>query len=109
MRCISFRRLTSLFMPTFFRICWADGAHSTRYTPYSPNSGFYYVRNNDRTRYFFEVFMRLGDQIMGTYFDQYSFDFFQLKVLRFAAQYSLTSIVRELTRSVGITSISYEL
>ena len=27
-----------------------DGAHSLRYAPFSANSGFYYVRNNDRTR-----------------------------------------------------------
>jgi len=28
-----------------------DGAHSLRYAPFSANSGFYYARNNDRTRY----------------------------------------------------------
>jgi len=42
-----------------------DGAHSNRYAPYSPNSGFYYVRQNDRTRYFFEVFLRMGELILG--------------------------------------------
>ena len=29
-----------------------DGAHSLRYAPLSANSGFYFVRNNDRTRSF---------------------------------------------------------
>jgi len=42
-----------------------DGAHTNRYAPYSPNSGFYYVRYNDRTRYFFEVFLRMGELILG--------------------------------------------
>ena len=45
----------------------SDGAHSPRYAPYSPNSGFYYVRQNERTKYFFEVFVRTGDLIVGTY------------------------------------------
>lgn len=40
-----------------------DGAHSPRYRPYSPNSGFYYVRHNERTEYFFSVFARMGDLI----------------------------------------------
>jgi hypothetical protein len=42
-----------------------DGAHSSRYAPYSPNSGFYYVRQNERTKYFFEVFIRMGELIVG--------------------------------------------
>lgn len=41
-----------------------DGAHSSRYAPYSPNSGFYYVRYNERTKFFFETFIRMGDQII---------------------------------------------
>jgi hypothetical protein len=64
-RCVTSKRL--IFLLT---IC-SDGAHSTRYTPYSPNSGFYYVRHNDRTRYFFDVFMRMGDQIIGENYDMY--------------------------------------
>jgi hypothetical protein len=43
-----------------------DGARSNRYAPYSPNSGFYYVRYNPRTLYFFSVFMRMGDSVIGT-------------------------------------------
>lgn len=44
-----------------------DGAHSKRYAPYSPNSGLYFVRNNERTKYFFQMFIRMGDLIMGTF------------------------------------------
>lgn len=40
-----------------------DGAHSVRYAPYSPNTGFYFVRANDRTQYFFNCLVRLGDMI----------------------------------------------
>jgi hypothetical protein len=40
-----------------------DGARSMRYSPYSPNSGFYFVRHNDRTEYLFSVFARMGDLI----------------------------------------------
>ena len=40
-----------------------DGARSVRYAPYSPNSGFYYVRCNERTQSFFNVFIRMGDLI----------------------------------------------
>lgn len=87
-----------------FVVCWEDGAHSTRYTPYSPNSGFYYVRSNDRTRYFFEVFMRVGDQIMGTYFDLVSTVYFEVR----GTVFSNVNALYRLTRSVWITSIGYE-
>ena len=40
-----------------------DGARSMRYSPYSPNTGFYFVRHNDRTEYLFSVFARMGDLI----------------------------------------------
>jgi hypothetical protein len=40
-----------------------DGARTARYAPYSPNSGFYFVRFNERTSYFFSVFLRMGDLI----------------------------------------------
>jgi hypothetical protein len=40
-----------------------DGAHSVRYAPYSPNTGFYYVRAVDRTRYFFHCLVKLADTI----------------------------------------------
>jgi hypothetical protein len=31
--------------------------------PYSPNTGFYFVRHNERTEYLFSVFARMGDVI----------------------------------------------
>lgn len=40
-----------------------DGAHSFRYAPYSPNTGFYFVKAVDRTRYFFNCFIKLSDLI----------------------------------------------
>lgn len=41
-----------------------DGARSVRYTPWSANSGFYYVRHNDRTRYLLNCLLMEGDMIM---------------------------------------------
>eukprot|EP00546_Thalassionema_frauenfeldii_P019774 CAMPEP_0178903354 /NCGR_PEP_ID=MMETSP0786-20121207/5111_1 /TAXON_ID=186022 /ORGANISM="Thalassionema frauenfeldii, Strain CCMP 1798" /LENGTH=517 /DNA_ID=CAMNT_0020574717 /DNA_START=125 /DNA_END=1675 /DNA_ORIENTATION=- len=40
-----------------------DGAHSVRYAPYSPNTGFYFVKAVDRTRYFFNCLIKLSDLI----------------------------------------------
>jgi hypothetical protein len=40
-----------------------DGGRSIRYGPYSPNSGFYYVRHNDRTEYFFHSLLMAGNII----------------------------------------------
>jgi hypothetical protein len=40
-----------------------DGARTVRYGPYSPNSGFYYVRYNDRTEYFFHSLLMAGNII----------------------------------------------
>ena len=41
-----------------------DGAHSSRYAPYSANSGFYYIRNNAETRYFLTSLLYAGDMIL---------------------------------------------
>lgn len=41
-----------------------DGARSTRYAPWSPNTGFYFVRNTPRTVFFFNMFCRMGDVIL---------------------------------------------
>ncbi|KAG7337290.1 nucleotide-diphospho-sugar transferase [Nitzschia inconspicua] len=38
-----------------------DGSRQTRFRPYSANSGFYFVRNNDITRFFFSTLLRMGD------------------------------------------------
>lgn len=43
-----------------------DGSHSTRYQPYAANSGFYYVRYNERTRYFLTALLMSGDVILKT-------------------------------------------
>lgn len=41
-----------------------DGGHSTRYAPYSANSGFYYVRANPKTEHFFSSLLMGGDVIL---------------------------------------------
>lgn len=41
-----------------------DGAHSPRYAPYSANSGFYYIRHNDLTRYFLTSLIYSADLIL---------------------------------------------
>ena len=43
-----------------------DGGHSIRYSPYSANSGFYYVRNTPRTQYFFHSLLLKLDLILQT-------------------------------------------
>ena len=40
-----------------------DGARAVRYQPYSPNSGFYFVRHNERTEYFFHSLLMAGSII----------------------------------------------
>ena len=47
-----------------------DGAHSSRYAPYSANSGFYYVRNNDKTKYLFASLLYSGDMIIQSHSHQ---------------------------------------
>jgi len=43
-----------------------DGGHSTRFSPYSANSGFYYVRHNSLTEHFFSSLLLAGDLILKT-------------------------------------------
>lgn len=43
-----------------------DGGHSVRYAPYSANSGFYYVRYNERSEYLFHSLLLSGDLILST-------------------------------------------
>lgn len=47
---------------------WHDrsGNHSLYYAPYSANTGFYYVRANERTRHFFNSFLLAGDLVLTT-------------------------------------------
>jgi hypothetical protein len=47
-----------------------DGNHALFYAPYSANTGFYYVRHNDRTQYFFNSMLLSGDLILGTHSHQ---------------------------------------
>eukprot|EP00546_Thalassionema_frauenfeldii_P019907 CAMPEP_0178896680 /NCGR_PEP_ID=MMETSP0786-20121207/1314_1 /TAXON_ID=186022 /ORGANISM="Thalassionema frauenfeldii, Strain CCMP 1798" /LENGTH=258 /DNA_ID=CAMNT_0020567123 /DNA_START=409 /DNA_END=1181 /DNA_ORIENTATION=+ len=41
-----------------------DGSKQPRYAPYSPNTGFYYVRANEKTQYFFGQLVRQADTIV---------------------------------------------
>lgn len=43
-----------------------DGAHSLRFAPYSANSGFYYVKHNDKTRNFLTALLMAGDIVIST-------------------------------------------
>eukprot|EP00934_Nitzschia_sp_Nitz4_P005090 Nitzschia sp. Nitz4//scaffold12_size214221//128194//130007//NITZ4_001509-RA/size214221-augustus-gene-0.30-mRNA-1//-1//CDS//3329535047//5080//frame0 len=43
-----------------------DGARSHRYAPYSPNTGFYFVRHSSETLYLFDMLLRDGDNIAKT-------------------------------------------
>jgi signal peptidase I len=43
-----------------------DGAHSVRYAPYSANSGFYFVRSNELTKYFFTSLLYHNDEIISS-------------------------------------------
>ena len=47
-----------------------DGSRSLFYAPYSANTGFYYVRSNERTQLFFNSLLMAGDLIMATYSHQ---------------------------------------
>ena len=42
-----------------------DGTHHPeRFRPLAANTGFYYVKYNERTEYFFSVFIRMGDTVV---------------------------------------------
>eukprot|EP00529_Nitzschia_sp_RCC80_P028723 CAMPEP_0113523672 /NCGR_PEP_ID=MMETSP0014_2-20120614/45824_1 /TAXON_ID=2857 /ORGANISM="Nitzschia sp." /LENGTH=328 /DNA_ID=CAMNT_0000421765 /DNA_START=11 /DNA_END=995 /DNA_ORIENTATION=+ /assembly_acc=CAM_ASM_000159 len=43
-----------------------DGNHALYYAPYSANTGFYFIRNNERTQYFFNSLLMSGDLILST-------------------------------------------
>lgn len=47
-----------------------DGSRGIFYAPYSANTGLYYVRNNARTRYFFNSLLMAGDLIKSTHSHQ---------------------------------------
>ena len=50
-----------------------DGATSPRYAPYDANSGFYYVKSNDKTKYMLLSMLYYGDMIEQTRSHQATF------------------------------------
>lgn len=50
--------------PYFDVLFQEDGARSARYSPYSANSGFYFVRKNESTRHLLTRMLFAGDTIM---------------------------------------------
>jgi len=63
---LEYFKLSSGDTPKFDMYFQDDGAHSVRYAPYSPNTGFYFVRAVDRTRYFFNCLVKMSDIIQQT-------------------------------------------
>ena len=53
-------------MRKFDAIFQDDGGHSVRYSPFSANSGFYYIRNNRLTQHFMTSLLMAGDVIIAT-------------------------------------------
>ena len=47
-----------------------DGSRGLFYAPYSANTGFYYIRQNDKTLHFFNSFLLSGDVILSTHSHQ---------------------------------------
>ena len=43
-----------------------DGGRSLDFSPYSSNSGFYFVRNNRKTQHFFNSLLMMGDMILSS-------------------------------------------
>jgi len=43
-----------------------DGARNLFFAPYSANTGFYFVRSNIKTQYFFNQMLMMGDMILST-------------------------------------------
>jgi len=50
-------------LPEFDMYFQDDGSRAERYSPYSANSGFYYVRSNNRTKHLFRHFIYSADLI----------------------------------------------
>jgi hypothetical protein len=47
-----------------------DGARTPRYTPYFMNSGFYYMKYNEKTQYFMERLLKSCSEIASTHSHQ---------------------------------------
>ncbi|KAL7539259.1 hypothetical protein ACHAXR_010753 [Thalassiosira sp. AJA248-18] len=50
-------------LPEFDMYFQDDGSRQERYTPYSANTGFYFIRSNDKTRHFFRHLLYSADLI----------------------------------------------
>ncbi|KAL3779512.1 hypothetical protein HJC23_011148 [Cyclotella cryptica] len=57
-------------LPDFDIYFQDDGSRQERYAPYSANSGFYYVRQNERTKHLFRHLLYSGDLINAWYSHQ---------------------------------------
>jgi hypothetical protein len=57
-------------LPEFDIYFQDDGSRQERYAPYSANSGFYYVRQNQRTKHLFRHLLYAGDLINAWYSHQ---------------------------------------
>jgi Nucleotide-diphospho-sugar transferase len=55
---------------TYVFVLSVSGNHALFYAPYSANTGFYYVRNNPKTRHFFNSVLMQGDLIFSTHSHQ---------------------------------------
>jgi hypothetical protein len=53
-----------------------DGSRDVRFAPFFANTGFYFVKNNDRTKYLFNHLVRMGDTIQQVKCDQESMAMF---------------------------------
>jgi hypothetical protein len=56
--------LTYVYNPEYDMVFQDDGSRETRYAPYSPNTGFYFVRHNERTTNFLHSLVMAGNLIV---------------------------------------------
>jgi len=79
-----------------------DGNRQERYAPYSANSGFYFIRNNDRTKLFFRTMLYSGDLIIKTRSHQ------QILIALLAEHNSISGLrVKVLSRDQGKFPFGY--
>ena len=64
-----------------------DGARSRRYAPYSPNSGFYFLRSNARNQHFLNALLMSGGEIL----------------VNHSHQQTMTAVLTEMTSLVGLS------
>lgn len=61
------------YAKSFDLVAQDDGARHERYAVYSANSGFYFLRYNERTRDFLSILIRSGDLVQAWKVDQRAF------------------------------------